>query len=242
MGGGAEKPPRYQMDERYDATLINADVDLDLICSQLVQSSARQFSFCLSGPPGTGKSAWARYLAQCLGMETLHKRASDLMSKWLGQSEKNIATAFAEARERDALLILDEADSFLADRRGAVRSWEVSQVNEMLTWMESHPLPFVCTTNLVESLDLASARRFTFKVRFDYLRTYQAESAFSNFFEKDAPAELGNLKTLTPSDFATVRRKASLLGQMGDASLLVKLLEEECRAKPDAPRPIGFMR
>jgi transitional endoplasmic reticulum ATPase len=57
------------------------------------------------------------------------------------------------------MLIFDEADSLLFDRREAVRSWEVSQVNEMLTWMEQHPLPFCCTTKMMEKFDSASLRR-----------------------------------------------------------------------------------
>ena len=90
----------------------------------------------------------------------MQKRASDLMSCWVGGTERNIAAAFAEARDTGAFLIFDEADSLLADRRFAHRSWEVSQVNEMLTWMESHPLPFACTTNFGEHLDAATLRRF----------------------------------------------------------------------------------
>ena len=69
----------------------------------------------------------------------LHKRTSDLLSMWVGGTEKRIADAFAEARDDQAFLVFDEADSLLADRRGAQRNWEVTQVNEMLTWMESHP-------------------------------------------------------------------------------------------------------
>ena len=91
-----------------------------------------------------------------LSTPVIEKRASDLVSKWVGVSEQNIARAFSEARANGALLIFDEADSLLADRRGAERSWEVSQVNEMLTWMESHPLPVICTTNFAENLDLLS--------------------------------------------------------------------------------------
>ena len=63
------------------------------------------------------------------------------MSMWVGGTERNIADAFAEARDAEAFLVFDEADSLLADRRLAERHWEVSQVNEMLTWMESHPYP-----------------------------------------------------------------------------------------------------
>ena len=90
------------------------------------------------------------------------------MSMWVGETEKQITAAFAEARDRGAFLVSDEADSLLSDRRFAERSREVSQVNEMPTWMESHPAPFACTTNYGERLDPATLRRFVFKVTLDY--------------------------------------------------------------------------
>ena len=89
---------------------------------------------------------------------------------WVGGTEQQIAAAFAEARDAKQFLVFDEADSLLADRRLAQRSWEVNQVNEMLTWMESHPLPFACTTNFNERLDPATLRRFDFKIALDYLK------------------------------------------------------------------------
>ena len=149
---------------------MEADLDLIDLAGRLERSGERRFSMCLQGPPGTDKSTYARWLADRLGLEVMHRRASDLMSIWVGETERNIARAFAEARDTEAFLIFDEADSLLADGRGAHRSWEVSQVNEMLTWMESHLLPFVCTTNDGEWLDSASLRRFVFKARLGFLR------------------------------------------------------------------------
>ena len=55
----------------------------------------------------------------------------------------------------------------LFDRGAAARAFEVSQVDEMLTWMERYPLPFVCTTNLIKRVDTAVPRRFTLKLRFE---------------------------------------------------------------------------
>ena len=54
------------------------------------------------------------------------RRASDLLSCWVGATEQNIARAFEEARKDDAVLLIDEADSFLQDRRGAGHSWELN--------------------------------------------------------------------------------------------------------------------
>ena len=120
---------------RFDLGLIHADVDPRVLAGRLLRSGERRFSLCLQGPPGTGKSALVRYLAERLGLEVMQRRASDLMSMLVGETEKQIAAAFAEARDAGAFLVFDEADSLLADRRFARRSWEVGQVNEMLTWM-----------------------------------------------------------------------------------------------------------
>lgn len=139
-----------------------------------------------------------------------------------------------------SILVFDEADSLLADRQGAVRSWEIIQVNEMLTWMESHPLPFACTTNFGDNLDPAALRRFTFKIALDYLTPDQSQAAFRTYFVLNPPPELGDLTILTPGDFAVVRRKAEILGHLQDAKALAELLHAECEAKPNHSRKMGF--
>ena len=234
-----ERPPR-PTPARFDPALVRADVDPLALAGQLARSGERRFSLCLQGPPGTGKSALVRYLAERLGLEVAQKRASDLMSMWVGETEQRIAAAFAEARDADAFLVFDEADSLLADRRLARAGWEVSQVNEMLTWMESHPLPFACTTNFGEHLDPATLRRFVFKIRLDHLTPAQAETAFRSWFALAPPAGLAALTTLTPGDFAVVHRKAEILDRLHEPEALVAMLREECDSKPDRPRAIGF--
>jgi SpoVK/Ycf46/Vps4 family AAA+-type ATPase len=107
---------------------------------------------------------------------------SDILSMWVGVAEKNIAEAFDEAARDDAILLFDEADSFLQDRRGAVRSWEVTQVNEFLQQLEAHRGIVACTTNLFKNLDQASLRRFTFKVEFRFLDAARARSLFRAYF------------------------------------------------------------
>ena len=236
---GCEKPPQGPP-PRFDLGLIQADTDPVTLAECLVRDADRGFSLCLQGPPGTGKSAFARYLAERVGLEVLQKRASSLLSPWVGETEQQIAAAFAEARDSEAFLIFDEADSLLADRRSAHRSWEVSQVNEMLTWMESHPLPFACTTNFGEHLDPATLRRFVFKVRLDYLAPVQVEAAFRAWFALPPPDGVTGLAALTPGDFAVVHRKAWFLGKHGEPEALAAMLRAECDAKPDRPRQIGF--
>jgi transitional endoplasmic reticulum ATPase len=134
--------PEPEPEARYDPTLVNADYDLVELEAGLLRSDATHaVSLLVAGPPGAGKSAWIRYLAGRMGLPVLQKRASDLLDAYLGGTEQNIAEAFAEARDTGSFLVFDEADSLLLERAYAKRSWEVSAVNEMLTWMESHPCP-----------------------------------------------------------------------------------------------------
>ena len=241
--GGELPVPEKAPDAMYDPALVNADCDLAALAADLVRPGAtRAVSFLLSGPPGAGKSAWVRHLAGQMGMPVLHKRASDLLNPFVGGTEQNIAGAFAEAREAQAFLVFDEADSLLLERADALRSWEISQVNEMLTWMEGHELPFACTTNLAERLDRASLRRFLVKLRFDWLTAAQARLAFQQFFGSDAPAGLDDLRTLTPADFALVRRRAGVRGGEPDPAALLRLLKDECQGRVGARLPVGFGR
>jgi hypothetical protein len=225
----------------FDPALTAANQDLIALADQLVGGKARAFSLCLSGPPGTGKSSFARYLAGRLGLEVLQKRASDILGMYVGQSERNIADAFEEAREGSSFLVFDEADSLLLDRAGATRSWEISQVNEMLTWMEDHPLPVAFTTNLMERIDTASLRRFTFHVRFGYLDRLALRRAWHVFFGiDDVPSDGLAFANLTPGDFAKARKQAEMLGALGDKAALVEQLADIARGKPDARGAFGF--
>ena len=222
-----KKKKEFEMKE-YNDDLVNTDLDIKDLTSKIKSCGKLNFSLCLYGEPGTGKSLYARYLANELGLDVILKRASDLMSKYVGETEQNIAEAFAEAKSKKAMLIFDEADSFLQNRNNAVRNWEVSQVNEMLTWMESHEYPFVCTTNLLDTLDEASLRRFTFKIKFDFMTKQQVNNAFEHFFGiKNANVDI---KGLTAGDFATVKKKADFLC-VNELSELCKMLEDEVKIK-----------
>jgi len=158
---------------------------------------------------------------------------------WVGGTEQNIARAFEEAKENKAMLIFDEADSFLQNRNNAGHSWEVTQVNEMLTWMESHEYPFVCTTNLMNSLDEASLRRFTFKIKFDFMTETQVNKAIEHFFKiKNTNVKL---KGLTAGDFATVKKKAEFMG-IKDLKELTNMLSNEVKVKKSSElkNAVGF--
>ncbi|MDX2158604.1 MAG: AAA family ATPase [Hyphomicrobiaceae bacterium] len=225
----------------FDPLLATASQDLGALADRLVGAAARAFSVCLSGPPGTGKSAFARYLARRLGMELVLKRASDILGPYVGETERAIAGAFQEAEAAGAMLVFDEADSLLLDRRDAVRSWEITQVNEMLTWMEEHPLPVVFTTNYMERVDTASLRRFTFHVTLGYLDKSGLRRAWQVFLGQDRPsADWLVFANLTPGDFAKARKQAEVLGLMEQPARIAEILGEISRGKPDARGALGF--
>lgn len=231
----------------YCLEYLNTDADIAGILEGLKRRP--RGSFCFYGAAGTGKSELARHLADQLGKPFLLRRASDLLGMYVGESEQNIARMFDEARREEAVLVLDEADSFLADRRGAQRSWEVTQVNELLTQMEAFEGIFVCTTNLMERLDPASLRRFAFKVRFDPLAPDQRWSMFCRELARLGgggdglpafEARVRALGALTPGDFNVAARQFELWDIPATAEKLYELLRREGRAKGDAAARIGF--
>ena len=235
-----------RLPEIYDPLFIHADSDLAQVAAGLMKSKSGRL--CLFGPPGTGKSAYAHWLAEKMGVPLLMKRASDLMSMWVGENEKNIARAFRQAEQDGALLLIDEVDSFLQDRRGAQQGWEVSLVNEMLTQMESFSGVFVASTNLMDGLDQAALRRFDLKVKFGFLKSEQAWELLRRHcsqFDFGAPqpdllARIMHLQKLTPGDFAAVVRQHKFCPMTSPATL-VSALEAECAVKEGAKAAIGFL-
>ena len=232
----------------YDPAFSTADADLNQLTQGLKETSVARL--CLFGVPGTGKTAWANYLGQQLGKRVIVKRCSDLLNCYLGMTEKQIANAFREAKNENAILVIDEADSFLQKRSNAHHSWEVTQVNEMLTQIEHFEGIFIATTNALDSMDEACLRRFDLKVKFDYLDSEKAKALFSRYCSKlfenasidpNLLKSVGSLRPLAPGDFATVFNQSRFNPVKTPAEFL-KRLEKECRIKNahSHQRTIGF--
>ena len=191
-------------------------------------------------PAGTGKTALAEHIAAALQRPLMIRQASDLMSKFVGETEQNMARMFEEAAGRAVpCCCWTRPTASCAAAAMAERNYEVQRVNEMLQGMERHAGVFICTTNLFEELDAAALRRFTFKIRFHEAadaaqreRMFVAEAlggdARAHREQSQAPRAL---ELLVPGDFAAGRRVECWAEFEPDAFLAQ--LEAEHRVKPE---------
>lgn len=237
---------------KYDLDMLNVESRFEVPRIVEALKARGHGTLCFYGAPGTGKTALAEHIARSLDRPLLVKQASDLMSKFVGETEQNMAAMFREAEAEKAVLLLDEADSFLQDRRGAQRTYEVTEVNEMLQGMERFAGIFVCTTNLMDRIDQAALRRFAFKLKFKPLNAQQRERMFVNealgadasLLKPEHAHRLAKLDQLCPGDFAAVKRQADILASQLAPEEFLEQLEAEHRIKPEVreARSIGFVQ
>jgi SpoVK/Ycf46/Vps4 family AAA+-type ATPase len=242
------KLPPATAARRFRCELLNVDTPPDRLARGLARASEGRL--CLYGPPGSGKTAFANHLAERLDLPALVKRGSDLRSCWVGETERNIARMFAEATREGAVLILDEADSFLSTRSDRNQRWEMNETTEFLVQLEGFRGIFCATTNRFEDLDPAFLRRFDLKVRFDYLNPAQREVFFRDVMrESGLPVRLrartkerlASLDQLTPGDYVAARRGLQFSGQeVSQDALLSALVHEVACKNVSKGRPIGF--
>jgi len=229
----------------YNAALLNTNIDISNLLAGIKRS--KRGNLCFYGAPGTGKTALAAHIAKEIEKPLLSKKTSDILSMWVGGTEQNIARMFEQAQKEDAVLVLDEADSLLRDRRSPKQSWEVTQVNELLVQMEQFDGLFICSTNLMDDLDQASLRRFAIKVEFGYLRAEQAIQMLEQESSSPPTAALARaiamIPNLAPGDFAAVKKRLTMLGLEATPGIMLRELKAEVQFKQGGgSKAIGFIR
>ncbi|MDP4533485.1 AAA family ATPase [Marinobacter salarius] len=205
---------------------------------------------CLYGPPGAGKTAYAQELAKRLEKPFMLQSGSDLLGMYVGQTEKNIAEMFDKAERTGAVLLLDEADTFLYSRNMAQRSWEISAVNEFMVRLERFDGVFMATTNRFNSFDKAILRRLQMKVEFGYLTMEQVRDILAEcVVDKDlarslTKSQLDHLDYLTPGIVRAAVESLELRGFRPRTEKLLSTLakEQDEQAEGVAGRSIGFIQ
>lgn len=239
--------PSGQLDAAfgYDPSFLNADLNLEQVAAGIARvGSAR---ICLYGPPGTGKTGFGRWLAERLGVPLHVISASDLLSSMVGETEERIRAAFEHAAKTGSVLLFDEVDSYLRDRREAQRSWETTQVNEFLTRLESFAGVVVASTNLMNDIDPAALRRFDLKLEFRALRPEQAQALLGRTAESlglsmptpEDQLAIAHVQGLAPGDFAACARRHRF-HPFNSPAELIGGLRAECRLKQAPSNAIGF--
>ena len=240
-GGSIKRKRKFEPDIHFDPDLLNIQGGYELLkknielyqnwCAKHPKES-QGFSFLFTGMPGTGKTQLGRHIAKLLQRKLLVKRMSDIMSCYVGETEKNIAEVFAEASDNKCVLMIDEADSLFYSRTSSHTSWELSTTNEVLSQLEDFDSVFIATTNLLNNFDSAAMRRFDWKVQFLPCTPTARIKLFESYFniqisEMCANALLDSrFNLLCPGDFKAVWRKLRFQDEKTEKLILASLLTE----------------
>lgn len=239
----------------YDLSVLNTSIPAQEIV-QMVQNAIandrksknkeKGIRILFYGLSGAGKTNLAHYIADSLGKGVITKNASDILGMFVGESEKNIAKAFADAKKQKKILLFDEVDSFFRERSYASQSWEITQVNEFLTQMEQFDGIVICTTNLRNIMDKAMQRRFHIMVEFKALKDEGVQSLLSKYFpqfdfnEEDI-RRISRFQSATPGDFGNLFSRLRFMNQ--EKVTETYITDELCKMQEEkefGKRSIGF--
>lgn len=240
----------------YDLSVLNTSLPADEIVEMVQNGIANDrktyggqkgIRILFYGLSGAGKTNLAHYLADSIGRKLLCKNASDILGMYVGESEKNIANAFAEAKKANKVLLFDEVDSFFRDRTLASQRFEITETNEFLTQMENYDGIVICTTNLRGIMDKAMQRRFHIMVEFKALKTEGVVTLLSKYFpqfefDDNAIQSLCKYGSVTPGDFGNIASRLRFMRQEKITNDYI--IRELCKVQEEkeyGKKTVGFM-
>ena len=246
---------RKSVNSSYDLSVLNTSIPaqeiVEMVQNAIVndrksQGKEKGIRILFYGLSGSGKTNLTHYIAESLGKGIITKNASDILGMFVGESEKNIAKAFEEAKKQKKILLFDEVDSFFRERSYASQSWEITLVNEFLTQMEKIEGIVICTTNLRNIMDKAMQRRFHIMVEFKALKDEGVESLLGKYFpqfdfnEEDI-RRISRFQSATPGDFGNLSSRLRFMNQ--EKVTETYITDELCNMQEEkelGKRSIGF--
>ncbi|MEK3836611.1 MULTISPECIES: ATP-binding protein [unclassified Paenibacillus] len=157
-------------------------------------SLGRGLNILFSGPPGSGKTMAAEVIATELSLEIYKIDVSQIVSKYIGETEKNLSRIFDEAETSNAILFFDEADALFGKRsevKDAHDRYANVEISYLLQKMEEYTGIVILATNLNQNLDDAFARRLHFKLEFPFPEQQQRGRIWRGMFPAGAPLDAG---------------------------------------------------
>ncbi len=261
---GIQKSPEDKLEPARDYSLDGLNIKSGIKLPRLIEVCKRflktmenfqenrdqpRMNLLLFGVPGAGKTEFVKYLARQLDKPLCVKNAGNLLSCYVGETEERINSAFAEAEANGEILFIDEGDSLLCSRERARENWEVSQVNTLLSEMERFRGIFIVGTNLIQRLDQAALRRFSFRLHFDYLTSEGKEIFYRMYFKplrmpeltESEKKSLHEIDQMTPSDFRNVRQQFFYLedSELTNAEI-IEALSAEVASRTSGSRYTGL--
>ena len=252
-----EEVEKSSVNPTYDLSVLNTSLSADEIV-EMVQNaiaidckaygSQQGIRILFYGVSGAGKTNLAHYIADSIGRKLLCKNASDILGMYVGESEKNIANAFSEAKKANKVLLFDEVDSFFRDRTLASQRFEITETNEFLTQMENYDGIVICTTNLREIMDKAMQRRFHIMVEFKALKAEGVETLLGKYFpqfefDNNVIQSLCRYDSVTPGDFGNISSRLRFMRPEKVTSEYI--IQELCKAQEEkeyGKKTVGFMQ
>jgi hypothetical protein len=217
---------------QYGDTLLN-----DWGMKKMIKPGFRSLFY---GPPGTGKTLTACLLGKSAGLDVYRIDLSMVVSKYIGETEKNLANIFDQAQNKNWLLFFDEADALFGKRTQTSSSndrYANQEISYLLQRIEDFPGVVMLATNIKANLDEAFARRFQSMIYFAIPNAYQRKRLWKNAFspksvleDKISLEEIADKYELTGGAIINVSRFCSLMSlKRGNNIILLKDIIEGVR-------------
>ena len=198
-------------------------------------------SALFAGASGTGKTMAAEVLARDLELDLYRIDLSSVVSKYIGETEKNLRRVFDAAEESGAILLFDEADALFGKRSEVKDShdrYANIEVSYLLQRMEAYRGLAILTTNMKEALDTAFLRRIRFIVQFPFPDAAQRAKIWMRIFPKALPVDMDPAKlsrlNVAGGNIRNIAMNAAFLAADPTQPLNWSFLPEKVRTHPDA--------